>query len=132
MSNTSKRVTRVGTNKTLTFLEALEQGFSFVKTCSGCDYYSMTHKIDLIAMKKPCSELLRYWQCCAPNKYCELTTSSAMKTPYQPPYDSKYNIFATSDRGDNPSSTKRVRPFTPSSSGNGGDKVCQTACLRCI
>lgn len=120
----------MGANKTLTCLEALEQGFSFVKTCSGCDYYSMNHKINLIAMKKPRSELSRYWQCCAPHKYGELTSSYAMKTPYRPPNDSKYNVLVASDRGVNPSSTKRVRLFTPSSSGNDRDEIMPNRALE--
>ncbi len=117
-ANANKRVTRVGANRTLTCLEAIEQGFQFIKSCSGCDYYSMNHKINLIAMKKPRSELSRYWQCSTPHKYGELTTSSEMKTPYWPPFESKYSILVGSDWGANASSPKRVRLFTPSSSGN--------------
>ncbi len=78
----------------------------------------MNHKINLIAMIKPRSELSRYWQCSTPHKYGEFTTSSEMKTPYRPPFESKYSILVGSDWGANASSPKRVRLFTPSSSGN--------------
>jgi hypothetical protein len=117
MSN--RRVTRLGAIRTLTCLEAVEEGYSFVKRCSGCDYYHQNHQTNAIALKKPRSELSKYWRCTTPHTYGELA-SSDLNTPYQPIKPTKYNSYLVSNRrlSNDHSSTKRVRLFSPPYSNN--------------
>jgi len=106
MSN--RRVTRLGAVRTLTCLEAGEEGFSFVKLCSGCDYYLQNRPLNAIAMKKCRSSLSKYWQCTTPHSFGQLTSSD----PYPAVKRNKYNSYLVIDRGSNnggQSSSKKVR-----------------------
>ncbi len=106
MSN--RRVTRLGAVRTLTCLEAGEEGFSFVKLCSGCDYYLQNRPLNAIAMKKCRSSLSKYWQCTTPHSFGQLTSSD----PYPAVKRNKYNSYLLIDRGSNnggQSSSKKVR-----------------------
>jgi hypothetical protein len=122
MSN--QRVTRLGAIGTLTCLEAVEEGYSFVKRCSGCDYYMQNYQLNAIAMKKHHSDLPKYWQCTTLHTYGQLT-SSDMNMTYQPIKPTKYNSYLVSDWGINKdkSTTKRVQLFSPPSS----EKFCSQA-----
>lgn len=115
MSN--RRLTRTESSRILTCIEAIDAGFGFVSSCSGCDYYTANRPLNSIAMKKPRSQLSRYWQCTKTHVYGQLSSASQTNTPYQPVQRTKYNsLIATSLEGSNSnemSSTKRVRLFSP-------------------
>jgi hypothetical protein len=110
MSN--RQVTRLGAIRTLTCLEAVEEGYSFVKRCSGCDYYMQNRQLNAIAMKKHHSELSKYWRCPTLHTYGQLA-SSDLNMPCQPIKPTKYISYLVSDRGlsNDQSSMKRVRLF---------------------
>ena len=91
----------------MTCLEAGEEGFSFVKLCSGCDYYLQNRPLNAIAMKKCRSSLSKYWQCTTPHSFGQLTSSD----PYPAVKRNKYNSYLLIDRGSNnggQSSSKKV------------------------
>jgi hypothetical protein len=126
----NRRVTRLGAIRTLMCLEAVEEGYSFVKRCTGCDYYLQNHQLNAIAIKKRHSDLSKYWQCTTPHTYSQLT-SSDMNAPYQTVKPTKYYSYLVSDwRSNNDKSTmKRVRLFSPPSSENLCSSGTKSGCI---
>jgi hypothetical protein len=108
----NQRITRKQSSRSLTCLEAVEEGFPFVLRCSGCDYYVNNRPLNAIAMKKERHELSRFWQCTKLHNYGELSAALRDKTPYQPVKPSRYNCVSMIDAGVG-SSAKRVRLFSP-------------------
>jgi hypothetical protein len=122
MSN--RRLTRTESSRRLTCLEAIDAGFNFGSQCNGCDYYVANRPLNSLAMKKPRSQLSRYWQCTKAHIYGELSSTSQTNMPYQPVQVTRYNSLLVSSREasiDEMSSTKRVRLFSPMPTRNSSD-----------
>ena len=78
----SNRPTRSALSRALTCIEARDEGYSFVNTCSHCDYYSANRCLNNKAMSRPRSELSKMWQCTMPHKLGDLYHSATHNTPY--------------------------------------------------
>jgi hypothetical protein len=94
-------------------------GYTFIKTCSKCDYYNQNRALNMKALTLPRSELSLMWQCTDSHKIGDLYHHNTLSTPYKPITTNKYNSYVTSRHGvstGNHSSGKRVRLFeqTPS------------------
>jgi len=83
-------------NRMVTCLEATEMGYSFIQTCSKCDYYLQNRALNAKALKLPRSELSAMWQCTAKHKVGDLNCHDGNNTPYQPAPVMKYNSFLCS------------------------------------
>lgn len=116
MSDLSIMVARGGrssANRTITCLEARENGYDFVKTCSHCDYYLQNKALNQKALKLPRSQLSKIWQCTSLHKLGELYHSSCMGSKYRPLVPNKTNSYLCSDHGVSKATSKRVRLFSP-------------------
>jgi hypothetical protein len=57
MAPDHQRLTRTQRSRLLTCLEAIDEGYSFVSRCKGCDYYIANRHLNAIAMKKERAQL---------------------------------------------------------------------------
>jgi len=112
MAPDHQRLTRTQRSRLLTCLEAIDEGYSFVSRCSGCDYYIANRPLNAIAMKKERAQLSQYWQCTSVHNFGELASSVSSKTLYWPVKLSKYNCASMSCTIA-ASSVKRARLFSP-------------------
>jgi hypothetical protein len=90
------RPTRSALSRSVTCIEAQEEGYSFVNTCSKCDYYLSNRFLNNKAMSRPCSELSKMWQCTRPHKLGDLYLSAMHNTPYDETPINKNNSFLVS------------------------------------
>jgi hypothetical protein len=70
---------RVGTN-----LEALDMGYSYIKSCSKCDYYMQNKALHMKARILPRSHLSQMWQCTSDHKLGDVYHHGSLQTPYRP------------------------------------------------
>jgi len=87
-------------NRVVTCLEATEMGFSFIQTCSKCDYYLQNRALNAKALKLPRSELSAMWQCTGctgKHKLGDLSCHDGTNTSYRPAPVTKYDSFLCSN-----------------------------------
>jgi hypothetical protein len=102
-------------NRIVTCIEALEMGYTFIKTCSKCDFYNQNRALNMKALTRPHSELSLMWQCTDSHRLGDLYHHDSLKTPYRPAIVSKYNSYISCSHASNGStsisSAKHVRLF---------------------
>ncbi len=84
---------RSSSKKILTCLEALDAGYSFINTCSGCDYYKVNRALNLKAMSSSRVELSKMWQCTMPHTLGNLYHCQEHNNPYRETPISKHNSY---------------------------------------
>ncbi len=99
-------------------------GFTFISTCSKCDYYLQNKALNAKAMTLPRRELSKLWQCSSNHTVGDLNSRQFMNTPFQRENLNKYNSYICSDRSSR-SIVKRVRLFesTPSTANNNIENI---------
>ena len=112
MAPDHQRLTWTQRSWLLTCLEAIDEGYSFVSRCSGCDCYIANCPLNAIAMKKERAQLSWYWQCTSVHNFGDLASLASSRTPYRPVKQSKYNCASMSCTFA-ASSVKRARLFSP-------------------
>jgi hypothetical protein len=97
---------RVGTN-----LEALDMGYSYIKSCSKCDYYMQNKALHMKARILPRSHLSQMWQCTSDHKLGDVYHHGSLQTPYRPVKTTKLNSYMCSvcNISSSDSSRKQVR-----------------------
>jgi hypothetical protein len=105
-------------------------GFSFVSTCSKCDYYLQSWALNMKAQTLPRYELSKMWQCTTLHTVGDLHTSQSEATPYWSAKVTKLNSYICSDRSSSRSSSslksKQVQLFATSPNSDGNNNNVET------
>jgi hypothetical protein len=71
-------------------------GYSFISTCSKCNFYMQNKALNMKARVLPCLQLSQMWKCTADHKLGDVYHHDSRQTPYRPVKPTKLNSYVCS------------------------------------